>query len=105
MDSPATLDLAPAQPELELEPVVHELRVVEGQDFDEDNSSMASFEQLGRRALHPHYPRTPIPHLPKTVLKVDGKVPDLLYVLKYIGWNDRVVECKLFCHMPNSLPE
>ncbi|KAI5467372.1 hypothetical protein BGZ63DRAFT_344641 [Mariannaea sp. PMI_226] len=85
----ATTDnTTPATPE----PEVYELRVVEGEDLD-DTSSEVSFEELHRRGT-PVFHRRPPPPAKKAVLKVDGKVPELLYVLKYIGWNDRVVECK-----------
>ncbi|KAF7558082.1 hypothetical protein G7046_g5869 [Stylonectria norvegica] len=67
------------------QPQVHELRFVEGED--DDTSSLASFE---------HYPPRPIkpPGRPKKkgFLKVDGKVPPVVYVLKFIGWNDKVIE-------------
>lgn len=78
----AMMEEIAAQPEAR----VHEIRVIEGEDIDDD-ASIVSFEHLpvSRGRVVPP---------PKTVLKVDGKVPDVLYVLKYIGWNDKVVECK-----------
>lgn len=32
---------------------------------------------------------------PKTeILKIDGKVPDVLHVVKYLGWQNNVIECQ-----------
>lgn len=57
-----------------------------GQD---DTSSIVSFEDISRKVVV----RTKKP-ASKGVLKIDGKVPDVLHVIKYIGWNDKVVDSK-----------
>lgn len=66
----------------------------------DDASSVASFENVEAVGTFvPPPPPPPFglsipPPLNFKVLKVDGKVPEVLYVLKYIGWNDRIVDCK-----------
>jgi hypothetical protein len=75
-------------------PQPHEVQI-----FDDDTSSIASFEDIPPR----HRPRTRnlsrriiSPPPKREILKVDGKVPDVIHVVKYLGWRDNVVECKSF---------
>ncbi|KAK7430100.1 hypothetical protein QQZ08_003284 [Neonectria magnoliae] len=90
------MDAPTAQPEVK----IHEIRVVDGEDID-DNSSIVSFDSI---------PREPSRTLraaikPKPILKVDGQVPHVLYVLKYIGWNDKVVEYRQSTQAFKDVPE
>ncbi|KAI0152742.1 P-loop containing nucleoside triphosphate hydrolase protein [Xylariaceae sp. FL1272] len=55
----------------------------------ERSDSMESFEEVGTKIL-----RASDDPESAGVLKVDGKVPSVLHVLKYIGWNDAVIECR-----------
>ncbi|SPJ75016.1 related to TOB3 (member of AAA-ATPase family) [Fusarium torulosum] len=71
-------------------PQPHEVQI-----FDDDTSSIASFEDIPPR----HRPRTRnlsrriiSPPPKREILKVDGKVPDVIHVVKYLGWRDNVVE-------------
>ncbi|KAI0907534.1 hypothetical protein F4823DRAFT_602457 [Ustulina deusta] len=50
--------------------------------------SIDSFEELNTKIIKASDPES------NGVLRVDGKVPSVLHVLKYIGWNDAVVECR-----------
>ncbi|KAF5002171.1 hypothetical protein FGRMN_547 [Fusarium graminum] len=59
---------------------------------DDDTSSMASFEDVPVRH-RPRNRRAMSPRPRQDILKVDGKVPDVVHVIKYIGWRDNVVEC------------
>ncbi|KAI1265447.1 hypothetical protein F5Y18DRAFT_386613 [Xylariaceae sp. FL1019] len=52
------------------------------------SDTIESFEEVGTKILRATDPES------AGVLKVDGKVPSVLHVLKYIGWNDAVVECR-----------
>jgi hypothetical protein len=56
-----------------------------GQD---DASSIVSFEDISRKVGRVKKPAS------KGVLKIDGKVPDVIHIIKYIGWNDKVVDSK-----------
>ncbi|KAJ4271439.1 hypothetical protein NW762_000141 [Fusarium torreyae] len=86
-------------------PQPHELRTVE----DDDTSSLASFEDLSHRG----YPRRGPPHRiyhdrrPKKqgILKVDGKVPDVVHVVKYFSWNRRVVKKRQSTQAYKEVPE
>lgn len=67
--------------------------------FDDDTSSIASFEDIpSRHRLRTRNisSRMPSPPPKREILKVDGKVPDVIHVVKYLGWRDNVIECKLF---------
>ncbi|KAJ3506859.1 hypothetical protein NM208_g16028 [Fusarium decemcellulare] len=86
---------APSQPQataMDASPL-QELRVVEG----DDASSVVSFEDISHRVVRARKPQ------PRGVLKVDGKVPDVLHVVKYIGWNDKVVDCEYLSPVPRSI--
>ncbi|KAI0453699.1 hypothetical protein F5B21DRAFT_478216 [Xylaria acuta] len=50
--------------------------------------SIDSFEEVNTKIIKASDPES------NGVLRVDGKVPPVLHVLKYIGWNDAVVECR-----------
>ncbi|KAI0876285.1 hypothetical protein GGS24DRAFT_452016 [Hypoxylon argillaceum] len=50
--------------------------------------SIDSFEEVDTKIIKASNPES------NGVLRVDGKVPSVLHVLKYIGWNDNVVECR-----------
>ncbi|GAP84209.1 putative TOB3 [Rosellinia necatrix] len=50
--------------------------------------SIDSFEEVSTKIIKASDPES------NGVLRVDGKVPPVLHVLKYIGWNDAVVECR-----------
>ena len=50
--------------------------------------SIGSFEEINTKVIKANDPET------SGILKVDGKVPSILYVLKYVGWNNAVVECR-----------
>lgn len=54
----------------------------------DDASSIVSFEDISRKVVIAKKPAS------KGVLKIDGKVPDVLHIIKYIGWNDKVVDSK-----------
>lgn len=76
-------------------PQPHEVNVVDG----DDSSSIVSFEDIPPRS-RPRYRHSPhmasMPRMcPKTeILKIDGKVPDVLHVVKYLGWQNNVIECQ-----------
>ncbi|KAI1329343.1 P-loop containing nucleoside triphosphate hydrolase protein [Xylariaceae sp. FL0255] len=53
----------------------------------ERTDSMDDFEEIGTKVMKASAPES------KGNLKINGKVPDVLHVLKYIGFNDAVVEC------------
>ncbi|KAF4464761.1 TOB3 (member of AAA-ATPase family) [Fusarium albosuccineum] len=74
---------------------LQELRVVEG----DDASSVVSFEDISHRVVRARKPQ------PRGVLKVDGKVPDVLHVVKYIGWNDKVVDYRQSTQAFKDIPE
>lgn len=54
----------------------------------ERSDSIESFEEVGEKIIKASDPDT------KGVLRINGKVPPVLHVLKYIGFNDSVVECR-----------
>ncbi|KAJ8127098.1 hypothetical protein O1611_g6538 [Lasiodiplodia mahajangana] len=60
--------------------------------------SIDSFEEVNTKIIKAVEPES------NGVLRVDGKVPSVLHVLKYIGWNEAVVECRQsatpFKHIP-----
>lgn len=60
--------------------------------------SIDSFEEVNTKIIKASDPET------DGVLRVDGKVPSVLHVLKYISFNDSVVECRQsltpFKHFP-----
>ncbi|KAI1276462.1 hypothetical protein F5Y07DRAFT_366793 [Xylaria sp. FL0933] len=64
----------------------------------ERSSSIDSFEEVNTKIIKASDPES------KGVLRIDGKVPPVLHVLKYIGWNDAIVECRQsltpFKHIP-----
>lgn len=62
----------------------HPLRMAGG----DDASSIVSFEDISRKVGGAKKPSS------RGVLKINGKVPDVLHVIKYIGWNDKVVDSK-----------
>ncbi|EWY92879.1 hypothetical protein FOYG_06306 [Fusarium oxysporum NRRL 32931] len=76
-------------------PQPHEVNVVDG----DDSSSIVSFEDIPPRS-RPRYRHSPhmasMPRMcPKTeILRIDGKVPDVLHVVKYLGWQNNVIECR-----------
>ncbi|KAM5378032.1 hypothetical protein ACJZ2D_004643 [Fusarium nematophilum] len=76
-------------------PQSQELRVVE----TDDTSSIVSFEDIPHRINRDRNPAS------KEVLKVDGKVPDVLHVIKYLGWNDKVVEYRQSTQPFKDVPE
>ncbi|CAM1504526.1 Fc.00g021170.m01.CDS01 [Cosmosporella sp. VM-42] len=66
---------------------------------DDDASSINSFEdinvRLGKVKIDPS----------RQILKVDGKVPDVLYVLKYIGWNDKIIDYRQSTESFKNIPQ
>ncbi|KAJ2991335.1 hypothetical protein NUW58_g2548 [Xylaria curta] len=54
----------------------------------ERSDSIDSFEEVNTKIIKASNPES------NGVLRVDGKVPSVLHVLKYIGFNDHVVECR-----------
>ncbi|KAI0193607.1 hypothetical protein EV127DRAFT_334690 [Xylaria flabelliformis] len=54
----------------------------------ERSDSIDSFEEVNTKIIKASDPES------NGVLRVDGKVPSVLHVLKYIGFNDAVVECR-----------
>ncbi|KAI0865535.1 hypothetical protein F4860DRAFT_461844 [Xylaria cubensis] len=59
-----------------------------GQATLERTDSIDSFEEVNTKIIKASDPES------NGVLRVDGKVPSVLHVLKYIGFNDAVVECR-----------
>ncbi|KAF2969434.1 hypothetical protein GQX73_g4108 [Xylaria multiplex] len=61
-------------------------------------NSIDSFEEVNTKVIKASDPES------KGILRVDGKVPSVLHLLKYIGFNDSVVECRQsltpFKHFP-----
>ncbi|KAF4974139.1 hypothetical protein FZEAL_8904 [Fusarium zealandicum] len=68
-------------------------------DAGDDASSIVSFEDIPHRAARGGKSSS------KEVLKIDGKVPDVLHVVKYIGWNDRVVDNRQSTQAFQDVPE
>lgn len=75
--------------------------VVAGVEHDTDSASVVSFFDeipAPTGSAVPSPPPPPFGVLPRKhrapVLKIDGKVPDVLYKLKYLGWNDKVVQSR-----------
>ncbi|KAJ8111848.1 hypothetical protein ONZ43_g5524 [Nemania bipapillata] len=54
----------------------------------ERTDSIESFEEVNTKIIKADDPES------NGVLRVDGKVPPVLHVLKYIGWNNAVKECR-----------
>ncbi|KAF5027575.1 hypothetical protein F66182_317 [Fusarium sp. NRRL 66182] len=85
---------------------------------DDDTSSIASFENVLPRHYYPPPPGPPPPPgsfpirehhrrrpLRNEVIKVNGKVPDVLHVIKHIGWNGNVIERRQSIHPFKNIPE
>lgn len=70
-----------------------EVRVVVADDDNASVSSFDSFESLERGSRYPRPSRHAEPPAPRMPL-IDGKIPDVLYVLRYFGRYDRLVEGK-----------
>ncbi|RSL75681.1 hypothetical protein CEP51_010650 [Fusarium floridanum] len=65
----------------------------------DDTSSIVSFEDISRKVIRAKKPAS------RGVLKIDGKVPDVLHVIKYIGWNDKVVDTRQSTQAFKDVPE
>lgn len=61
--------------------------------LDDDVSSVTSYITRSRDASpRPRYRRRR--HAIKEPLRIDGKVPDIVHSLEYIGWHNNTIACK-----------
>ncbi|KAF4967303.1 hypothetical protein FSARC_5133 [Fusarium sarcochroum] len=86
-------------------PQPHDLSVVE----DDDTSSIASFEDLRPipypPSMYPSRSSRDKKHKKQGILKVDGKVPDVVHVVKYLGWSNQVIKKRQSTKAFKDVPE
>lgn len=76
---------------------------------DDDIESVVSYDDIAPISPLPMPTINKFPPPPPPpdfrVLKIDGKIPDVLFVLKYIGWSDRIVGYRQSNQQFKDIPE